>query len=70
MTREPTDRWTFRRVLPFAWLAMSAVWAAVILVTGQLSWPLALWIATTVGPLTVLDKRHRHAAADTPEAPT
>ncbi len=55
---EPADRSTLRRILPFAWLAFSAVWAAVIIVTDQLAWPLALWIATTVGPLTALDKRH------------
>lgn len=33
---------------------MSALWAVVIFVTDQLAWPLALWIATTLGPLTYL----------------
>jgi hypothetical protein len=42
------------QALPWLWLAMSAVWAIVIIVTDQLAWPLALWIATTVGPLTYL----------------
>jgi hypothetical protein len=42
------------QALPWLWLAMSAVWALVIVVTDQLAWPLALWIATTVGPLTYL----------------
>ncbi len=36
------------------WLGLSAAWAVVIFVTDQLAWPLALWIATTVGPLTAL----------------
>lgn len=40
--------------LPSLWLGMSAAWAVVIFTTDQLAWPLALWIATTVGPLTAL----------------
>ena len=40
--------------LPWLWLGMSAAWAVVIFTTDQLAWPLALWIATTVGPLTAL----------------
>jgi hypothetical protein len=71
MAPEPAQRSTLRRILPFAWLAMSAVWAAVILDTDQLAWPLALWIATTVGPLTALDRRHRrHTTTNTRGAPT
>jgi hypothetical protein len=63
VTPEQSDRATFHRFLPFAWLALSAVWAAVIFITDQLAWPLALWIATTVGPLTALETRHRHQIA-------
>ena len=43
--------------LPWLWLGLSAAWAVVIFVTDQLAWPLALWIATTVGPLTALKAR-------------
>ncbi len=43
-----------RHALPWLWLAMSLAWAVVIVVTEHLAWPLALWIATTVGPLTYL----------------
>ena len=43
--------------LPWLCLAMSAAWAVVIFATDQLAWPLALWIATTVGPLTALETR-------------
>ena len=49
-----TSRSQWRRAIPWLWLAMSLVWAVVIVVTDQLAWPLALWIATTVGPLTYL----------------
>ncbi|MDW3178707.1 MAG: hypothetical protein R8J94_15050 [Acidimicrobiia bacterium] len=43
------------KALPWLWLGMSAAWAVVIFTTDQLAWPLALWIATTVGPLTALN---------------
>ena len=43
--------------LPWLWLGMSAAWAAVLVITDQLAWPLALWIATTVGPLSALRAR-------------
>jgi hypothetical protein len=46
---------SLRKTLPWLWLSMSVLWAVVIFVTGQLAWPLALWIATTVGPLTYLN---------------
>lgn len=45
-----------QKAVPWLWFAMSLVWAVVIIVTGQLAWPLALWVATTVGPLTYLEK--------------
>ncbi len=44
-----------RKVVPWLWLAMSLAWAVVIVVTDELAWPLALWIATTVGPLIYLN---------------
>ena len=44
--------------IPFLWIVLSMAWAVVILVTDQLAWPLALWIATTVGPLTTLQNRN------------
>jgi hypothetical protein len=46
-----------RQALPWLWLAMSLAWAVVIIVTDQIAWPLALWIATTVGPLTFLKRQ-------------
>ena len=55
----PGGRSTLQRVVPFAWLALSAAWAAVIVVTDQVAWPLAIWIATTLGPLTAIERRHR-----------
>ena len=41
-----------RRTIALFWVALSAFWAVVIFMTDQLAWPLALWIATTVGPMT------------------
>ncbi|GEM_PF-5523409 len=43
--------------LPWLWLGLSAMWAVVIFATDQVAWPLAVWIATTVGPLTALKAR-------------
>ncbi len=54
---DATRRTHLLNVLPWMWLGFSAAWAVVILVTDQLAWPLALWIATTVGPLTALKTR-------------
>ena len=45
------------KAMPWLWLALSAAWAVVIFTTDQLAWPLALWVATTLGPLTALDRR-------------
>jgi hypothetical protein len=43
--------------LPWLWISLSVFWAGIILVTDQMAWPIALWIATTVGPLTMLRSR-------------
>lgn len=40
--------------LPWLWLAMSLLWLVVVIVTDQPAWPLALWIATTIGPFIYL----------------
>lgn len=44
-----------------AWLALSAAWAAVILITDQIAWPIALWTLTTLGGLTWLRTRNKAA---------
>ena len=56
MRPEPAfvERTFLERSLPWLWLAMSAAWAAAMFVTETPEWPIALWIATTVGPLTLL----------------
>lgn len=58
MRREPARTRRFDRAIPFLWLALSMLWAGAVIVTDQLAWPLALWIATTVGPLTVWRARN------------
>lgn len=65
MVREPArdEGVRLQRAIPFLWLALSMAWAVVILVTDQLAWPLALWIATTLGPLTALQARSRRRQA-------
>lgn len=45
-----------RKAVPWLWLSMSLAWAVVIIVTDEFAWPLALWVATTLGPLTYLSK--------------
>jgi hypothetical protein len=62
---EPARGPTMQRVVPFAWLALSAAWAAVIVATDQVAWPLAIWIAATLGPLTAIERRHRRSDATT-----
>lgn len=54
---DPTPRARLLNALPWLWLGLSAAWAGVIFATDQLAWPLALWIATTVGPLIALKTR-------------
>lgn len=58
-----------RRLIPWLWLGLSMAWAVVIFVTDQLAWPLALWIATTVGPLTLLRSRSAPERPDGPDSP-
>jgi hypothetical protein len=53
----PSTRRRNLQLLAFGWLALSLVWAGVIIVTDELAWPLALWVATTLGPLTLLRSR-------------
>ncbi|MCZ7534001.1 MAG: hypothetical protein M5U23_11475 [Acidimicrobiia bacterium] len=53
-----------QRLLPWLWLGFSMAWAVVIFVTDQLAWPLALWIATTVGPLIYLQTRSQPTSTD------
>lgn len=43
--------------MPWLSLAISAIWLVVIFVTDLPAWPLALWIAISLGPLTVLRSR-------------
>ncbi len=57
MNTGDSGRRLLTRALPFLWLGLSIVWATVIIVTDHVAGPLALWIATTVGPLTALQHR-------------
>lgn len=57
MSDHHADRTRRIDAIAWAWLALSVCWAVVIFVTDVMAWPLALWIATTVGPLTWLRNR-------------
>ena len=54
---DAANRRRLLKAVPWLWLGLSAAWAVVIFATDQVAWPLALWIATTVGPLTALKAR-------------
>lgn len=63
----PSSRRRGPELLAFGWLALSLFWAGVIIVTDALAWPLALWIATTLGPLTLLRSRIDNTSGDRPD---
>lgn len=52
------------RPLALARLALSLTWAGVIIVTDALAWPLALWVATPLAPLTLLRERIDYPSGD------
>jgi hypothetical protein len=54
------------RALPWLWLALSAIWLVVIFVTELPAWTLAIWIATTLGSVTVLQARLKRGQPATP----
>jgi hypothetical protein len=47
------------RPIPFLWLGLSVAWAVVVFVTDQPALWLALWIATTVGPIAFISSHDR-----------
>jgi hypothetical protein len=49
---EPLERRPW--LVPAAWIVMSLIWAAVILATSQVSWPVIGWTLTTFVPLSLL----------------
>lgn len=51
-------------VIALLWFAASAVWGVVVVVTDQLAWPLALWVAATLGPLTSLTTQQQRRRGD------
>jgi membrane protease YdiL (CAAX protease family) len=55
-----------RKLWPAAWIIVSSlIWAAVMIDTGEIAWPLAVWMATTFAPLSVLGARRKaEEAAD------
>ncbi len=54
--RADEKRARLRRAVPWLWLALSALWAVVVIVTDVPAWPLAVWIAATLGPITYVQR--------------
>ncbi len=65
LKRDRNSRARLTTALPWLWVTLSALWAVIIFTTDQLAWPLALWIATTLGPLTALRSRLNRSAEPT-----
>jgi len=63
MPPESTNEQSFlqRNALPLGWIVSSLIWAAVMIDTGEIGWPLAVWMATTFAPLSLLASRERAA---------
>lgn len=57
-TADTRRRFTHRCRWEIGFIAASIVWAAVIIDTGDIAWPLAMWMATALGPLSL----HRRSA--------
>lgn len=58
--RETATIGSLRRWTPVVWLVVLVVWVALLVVTDQPAWPLAVWIALTIGPVTM-----QQASSDT-----
>lgn len=57
MTRQPHPAARFDRP-QLLFIAASILWAAVIIDTGDIAWPLAVWVGTALVPLS-LSRRQR-----------
>lgn len=58
---------TLRRIMPWAWLAISVASAAVIVITEMDGLWLAVWIAATLGAVTYVDRARRRTALASPD---
>ncbi len=58
-----------RRTWHVVWVvASSVIWAAVIIDTGDVGWPLGMWLLTTIVPLHESRRRNESAEARPIEA--
>ncbi len=49
-----------RRHLPeIGFVAASIIWAAVVIDTGDIAWPLAVWMGTALAPLSLLRRKRK-----------
>lgn len=55
----------FRRHLPeVGFIAASIIWAAVMIDTGNIAWPLAAWIGTALAPMSLRRQKLRNERAE------
>lgn len=63
--RETATIGSLRHWTPFVWLAVLLIWVALVFVTDKPAWPLAVWIAFTIGPLAALQASSGTVPPDT-----
>lgn len=57
-TTAPTF-WRRYGVIATVWLAITFLWVVVIFVTDVPAWPITIWIAITIVPISALGKAQR-----------
>ncbi len=58
--------------MPWLWLALSVIWLVVVFVTALPAWTLAIWVATTIGSVSIIwcaSSTYRCSAAAVPARP-
>ncbi len=48
-----------RRLPEIGFAAASIIWAAVIIDTGDIAWPVAVWMGTALAPLPLLRRKRK-----------
>ena len=54
-----------RRLPEVGFIAASIIWAAVMIDTGDIAWPLAMWVGTALTPLALYRRRAREQQLST-----
>jgi len=54
-----------RRLPEVGFIAASIIWAAVMIDTGDIAWPLAMWVGTALTPLALYRRKAREQGQST-----